>query len=332
MKRFKFAKNTIQNYFNFIIQNNPMKYIFLLFAFLVFFLSGCSSDSSSDDTPDPAPMEDPMSEDPMDPMDPELPTVDNTGFDLTAQDTEGWEMIWEDNFDTNLSQWNVWNSGAFNNELQFYQSSNLFVEDGFLFIEQAREDAFGATNPFDSTNKNFAFTSGRIETKEVYGPVKQEGTLRISARLKLPAGEGLWPAFWSYGDPWPTQGEIDIVEFRGGNTDEYITNFFYGNEVNIPLTNNTTGVHQVGVDLTEEFHVFEVEWSQFSLVMRFDGEIIRTITNADSQYVDDLFNKTEQIVLNLAVGGNFFNGMALNENEIPDQSYLIVDWVKVFKQ
>jgi len=271
---------------------------------------------------------------PMEPTAPVLPTVENLGFDLSAQDLEGWEMIWEDNFDEGLAKWKPWNSGAFNNELQFYQASNLFVEQGYLFIEQAREQASGPANPFDNTTKNFSYTSGRIETVDLFGPQINEGTLRISARIKLPAGEGLWPAFWSYGDPWPTQGEIDIMEFRGGNTMEYISNFFYGVEANMPLTdfNATTNVYEHGSDLTTEFHVFEVVWSRDSFLMYFDGTLVKTYDKGAFPFVDDFFDKREQVVLNLAVGGNFFNGQNLDERDIPDESFLIVDWVKIFKQ
>ncbi len=262
-----------------------------------------------------------------------LPEVTNVGFDFSATDIEGWELLWEDNFDTDLSEWNVWKGGAFNEELQLYQEENLYVEDGYLFIEQLREAASGATNPFDTTTKSFNFTSGRIESKELYNPSLQ-GTLRIAARIKLPTGEGLWPAFWSYGDPWPTQGEIDIMEFRGGRTNEYVTNFFYGTQANTPLTNSavTSYTHDAGLDLTNEFHVFDMVWSQNSLEVSLDGVEIRTFTTGEFQYIDDLFNKNEKVVLNMAVGGAFFNGMNINVSDIPNKSYLIVDWVKIYKQ
>ncbi|MFS4491298.1 family 16 glycosylhydrolase [Maribacter sp. 2308TA10-17] len=306
-----------------------MKNFLLLCAFILFSCSnsddGYSSTPPIDTTPD--------SQDP--PLEEEtvLPDVSNIGFDFSATDIEGWELVWEDNFNEGLSDWNVWEGGAFNEELQLYREDNLYVDKGYLFIEQLREMASGATNPFDTANKSFNFTSGRIETKELYNPSLQ-GTLRIAARIKLPAGEGLWPAFWSYGDPWPTQGEIDIVEFRGGKTNELVTNFFYGTQANTPLTNSsiTTYTHDAGIDLTTEFHVFDMVWSQNSLVVSLDGVEIRTFTTDEFQYIDDLFNKNEKVVLNLAVGGAFFNGMNLNAAEIPDKSYLIVDWVKIYKQ
>lgn len=308
---------------------NFMKKLFVLYV--LFALSCSNSDNGLTSAPAPDPMPDaenpPMEEVTV------LPEVSDAGFDFSASDLDGWELLWEDNFDASLSEWNIWKGGAFNEELQLYQEDNIYVEEGYLFVEQLRESATGATNPFDATTKTFNFTSGRIETKKLYNP-SQQGTLRIAARIKLPAGEGLWPAFWSYGDPWPTQGEIDIMEFRGGRTNEHVTNFFYGNEANMPLTNSseTTHVHDAGVDLTAEFHVFDMVWSQNSFVVSLDGVEIHTFSSSEFQYVDDLYNKNEKVVLNLAVGGAFFNGMSLNPADIPDKSYLIVDWVKIYTQ
>lgn len=305
-----------------------MKKLLILSAFVLFSCS--SNDNGLVSAPPNVPM--PIAQPELE-EETELPEVANVGFDFSATDLEGWELLWEDNFDAGLSDWNIWKGGAFNEELQLYQEDNLYVDEGYLFIEQLREMASGPTTPFDASTKSFNFTSGRIETKEQYNP-SQQGTLRIAARIKLPAGEGLWPAFWSYGDPWPTQGEIDIVEFRGGRTNEHVTNFFYGNEANTPLTDSsfTTYTHDAGTDLTTEFHVFDVVWSQNNLVVSLDGVEIQNFTNSEYVYIDDLFNKNEKVVLNMAVGGVFFNGMNINVADIPDKSYLVVDWVKIYKQ
>jgi len=306
-----------------------MKNIFILFMFISLFSCG------TDDNFTPEEAGNPEIETPTPPIEEssQLPEVSNLGFDFSATDLEGWNLVWEDNFDNNLSEWNAWNSGAFNEELQKYQPENLHVQEGYLYIEQQRESAIGDSNPFDSTVKTFDFTSGRIESKAVYSP-STRGTLRIAARIKLPAGEGLWPAFWSFGDPWPTQGEIDIMEFRGGRTNEYVTNFFFGLEANTPLTNSsiTSFTHNAQTDLTAEFHVFDMVWTENSLIVSLDGVEVRTFTTAEFQYIDDLFNKSEKLVLNMAVGGVFFNGMNLNVSEIPDTSYMIVDWVRVYNQ
>ena len=307
-----------------------MKYICLLATIIVF---SCSENEDTSITIIPENPEPEAQNPPEEEVVKELPEVLDAGFDLTAEDVVGWELVWEDNFNEGLLEWNIWEGGAFNQELQLYQKENLFVEDGYLLIEQSREPASGFVNPFDPSLKSFDFTSGRIETKDLYNPSSQ-GTLRIVARIKLPAGAGLWPAFWSYGDPWPTQGEIDILEFRGNRTNEHVTNFFYGNEANTPITDSsfTTYTHDAGTDLTTEFHVYELVWSRNNLVISLDGVEIKNFDNSTYIFIDDMFNKNQKVVLNLAVGGAFFNGMNLNSAQIPDQSYLIVDWVRVYKQ
>lgn len=306
------------------------KLLVFLFSLTLF---SCSDDNSLTTNQTSMPKTEAETENP--PIEEEitLPEVTDLGFDFGSTDIEGWNLLWEDNFENNLSEWNIWDGGAFNEELQKYQADNLYVEEGYLFIEQKRESTSGVTNPFDPTQKSFDFTSGRIESKNLYNPSLQ-GNLRIAARIKLPAGEGLWPAFWSYGDPWPTQGEIDIMEFRGGRTNELISNFFYGTQANTPLTDSsvTTNTHDAGNDLTAEFHVFDMVWSQNSIVVSLDGVEIRTFATGEFQYIDDLFNKNEKVVLNLAVGGAFFNGMNINVADIPDKSYMVVDWVRVYNQ
>jgi len=296
-----------------------MKKLLLLCAFIIF---SCSSD-------DNAPPESKFNtkEETI------LPTVSSTGFDYSTDDLEGWELLWEDNFNAGLSDWNVWKGGAFNGELQFYQPDNLYIDKGYLFIEQLRESITGVASPTTTVTKSFNFTSGRIETIELYNPSLQ-GTLRIAARIKLPAGEGLAPAFWNDGDPWPTQGQIDIMKFSGSKTNQYVNNFFYGTQPDTPLNDAAiTGyTSEAGVDLTSEFHIFDAVWSQNSIIFSMDGVETRTLSSAEFPDVAALFNKNQQVVLNMAVGGAIFEGEDLNLANIPDKSYFIVDWVKIYKQ
>lgn len=260
-----------------------------------------------------------------------------TGYDQTEDDVAGWELMFEDQFDgLYTTHWEAWNSGAFNNELQHYKPSNVETGNGYLFITHKRENSTGATDPFNNASKEFNFTSGRIETFEKYSPATTEDAtkLRFSARMYLPEGNGLWPAFWSYDDPWPTKGEIDIMELRGNDTDTYVTNFFYGTQANQILTNpgQTTFNVQAGVDITAGWHVFELIWAETELQMLFDGEIVHTYTEAQWGFIDDMYDKTQNLVLNLAIGGSFFNGQNLQESSIPDESFVAVDWVRIHKQ
>ena len=132
---------------------------------------------------------------------------------------EDYELVWSDEFDgTSLSkenwQYEIGGSGWGNNELQYYTDHNETVEDGLLTIHAKKED----TEMEKGVTRHY--TSTRIVTRD-----KQIFTYGyMCARIKLPLGQGMWPAFWmmpqnNYGEEghtwWPTGGEIDIMEARG---------------------------------------------------------------------------------------------------------------------
>ena len=287
--------------------------ISLLISLSILFATGCSdSNESNNSIP-----EDDMSNNPQ-PLDPNRP----------------WNLVFEDNFDDDLSEWNIWESGAFNNEIQYYRPEQLEIVDGVLNINIQRERITGDNNPFDTTPKEFEYVSGRIETKSTFGPSSIEGETeyRFMAHIKIPAGNGMWPAFWSYGDPWPTQGEIDIIEARGNLPNEFSSNIFYGTQPNIPLTNNDNTVveHEVEVDITADFHTYELIWTANSLEIKFDEETLHKYAANSLNYITSLFGKKQQVVLNTAVGGFFFpNSLS---SAFIDSSQMQVDWVRIYKR
>ena len=254
---------------------------------------------------------------------------DNTGVcdylqDENALISAGWTKTFDESFSTDLSKWNTWTGGAYNNELQMYQPANLQVSGGVLLVTAKKETVTGPTTNFDATSKTFNYTSGRIECKTNISASIKTPKVRIMARIKLPAGYGMWPAFWSYGDPWPTQGEIDCMEARGQEPFNYQTNFFYGRRTNQNQVRGAEGFITSSVSLTDCWHVYEMIWAKDSLTFMLDGAIVKVNTGT---YVGNLFGKTERIVLNLAVGGLFFSNF--------DPSQIVtgtmqVDYVKVF--
>ena len=262
------------------------------------------------------------------PQQPPPPAVTHgeCGYDLNEASVTaaGWTKKFEDNFSTDLNQWNIWYGGAFNNELQLYQQSNLQVVNGNLVITSKKETATGPTTPYDQTQKTFNYTSARIECKSNISASSATPKVRVTARIMLPSGYGMWPAFWSYGDPWPTQGEIDILEARGQEDNKYQTNYFYGRTANRNLVRNAEGYVTTDVSLQTCYHVYELIWSQNSLDFFFDGQLVKSNTGG---YVSSLFGKTERITLNLAVGGLFFSN--LDPSKIQTGT-MYVDWVKVF--
>ncbi len=291
--------------------------------FISLFLISCSCNKTKENTNQPA--EEFVTGKPTPPPPPApVHGVCNYDLDESTLTTTGWTKTFEDHFETDLSKWNTWTGGAFNNELQMYQPSNLSLSAGNLVITAIQETVAGPTTPFDATVKTFNYTSGRIECKTNVSASASTPKVRMIARIKLPSGYGMWPAFWSYGDPWATQGEIDILEARGQEDNKYQTNYFYGKTAGRNLVRSAEGFVTTDVSLQTCYHVYEVIWSQNTLQFYFDGVLVKTNSGG---YVPSLFGKTERITLNLAVGGLFFSNLnpALIQTGI-----MYVDWVKVF--
>lgn len=260
----------------------------------------------------------------------------------------GWTKVFEDNFDVSPNDskninWNVWGGGASNNELQMYTSyqSNLTVikdpaesQNNLLVIKANKQKIVGAKyrRDVDATPTKFDFTSARIESKKMFAPNNVNSQLRIASRIKLPSGYGMWPAFWLYGDRWPTNGEIDILEARGNERNKFQTNHFYGVIPDRNLVKNQEGFITTTTDLTQSWHVYEVIWKKNSLVFLLDGQMI--MSRSDN-YIPNLFERLERITFNLAVGGDFFykDGIRPTADQISikaGEGMMLVDWVKVF--
>jgi beta-glucanase (GH16 family) len=261
---------------------------------------------------------------PTPPPPPQVPGACDYDINETTILGAGWAKSFDESFSTDLTNWNTWYGGAFNNELQLYQAANLSVANGNLVISARKETVSGPTTPFDATPKTFDYTSGRIESKTNFSASASSPVVRMMARIKLPAGYGMWPAFWSYGDPWPTQGEIDILEARGQEDMKYQTNYFYGRSANRNLVRGAEGFVTTDVSLQTCYHVYEMIWSQNELKFYFDGVLVRTNSGG---YVPSLFGKSERITLNLAAGGLFFSNL---NPALIQTGTMYVDWVKVF--
>jgi beta-glucanase (GH16 family) len=236
----------------------------------------------------------------------------------------GWTKTFEDNFSTDLSKWDIWNGGAYNDELQLYQNTNLSLSNGNLLITAKKETVNGATNPYDPAVKTFNYTSGRIESKTHFSASAATPEVRMMARIKLPSGYGMWPAFWSYGDPWPTQGEIDILEARGNEPFQYHTAYWYGRRSGVNIASNTEATVNSETSLVDCWHVYEVIWEKNTLTYLLDGQVVVTKTGG---WIPNFFRKSERVTLNLAVGGGFFGNPSAASIQTGTMQ---IDWVKVF--
>lgn len=236
----------------------------------------------------------------------------------------GWKKIFEEQFDNKISKWRIWNAGAYNHELQLYQPSNLMIQDGILAIEARKESLVGYKFPKNKSVVPFVYSSGRIESKQLFSINKKHTKLRIMARIKLPIGYGMWPAFWAYGTPYPSQGEIDIMEARGSEPQKYLTNF-YEAKLEEGESIDHTAMIDLPTNLSSCFHVYEMEWSKDALISYFDGKLVDTKKN--DPHIASLFNKRERLVLNLAVGGGFYPALDTTKIQV---GTMYVDWVKVY--
>ena len=208
-------------------------------------------------------------------------------------------------------------SGWGNNELQYYtdRRENVKVENGYLLITAKKESFQGS-----------GYTSSRLLTKNKFD--QQYG--RFEARVRLPWGQGLWPAFWMLGadidsNPWPAAGEIDIMEFRGQEP-----NVIHGS-VHGPGYSGGNAITKT-YTLTNDrfdtgFHVFGIEWGPNYVNYYVDDVLYNQITPADvtGEWV---FDKPFFIIMNVAVGGTFV-GSPTNETVFPQT--MLVDYVRVYK-
>lgn len=218
--------------------------------------------------------------------------------------------IWSYDIGTGQNGWG-------NNELQYYtdRPENVVVKDGMLHITAVKENYQGS-----------AYTSARILTK---GKFEQKYG-RVEARIKLPWGKGIWPAFWMLGNDidavgWPQCGEIDIMEFRG--QEPTITHgsihgpgYSGGNPV-------TKSYDLVNDRFDTGFHIFGIEWGPNYINYYVDDVLYNQITPADATG-EWVFDKPFFLILNVAVGGSFVGGAPNDETEFPQT--MMVDYIRVY--
>jgi beta-glucanase (GH16 family) len=235
------------------------------------------------------------------------------------------EMVIQDEFNTDgAPNADIWGfdigngtDGWGNNELQYYtdRSENVQVQNGYLLLT-AQEESFEGSS----------YTSARLLTKGLF-----EMTYgRFEARIKLPWGQGIWPAFWMLGadiayNPWPGAGEIDIMEFRGQDPST-VLGTLHGP--------GYSGGESIGKSYTLEndrfdtgFHVFGIEWGTEHVNFYVDDVLYNQIT-PDDVTGDWVFNKPFYLLINLAVGGTFV-GPPSAETVFPQT--MVIDYVRVYR-
>lgn len=250
-------------------------------------------------------------------------------FSLTtpgqAQVRDGWRLVWSDEFNgpkLDESKWifQVERPGTVNGATQNYvghRSENARVENGYLVIEGRRDWYQG-----------YEYSSSQLKTqgkaKWTYG--------RMEARIKVPGGRGTWPAFWMMPDqchgPWPSCGEIDIMEHVGYDSDNFHSgahsaayNWTKGNQ-------KMAAKHVPGGD--GAFHVHAIEWFSDRIDFYLDGQHYHTYRNEKSGFDAWPFDRNFFIILNLAIGGNWGGAQGIDPNIWPRK--MLVDYVRVYQR
>lgn len=245
-----------------------------------------------------------------------------------------WSLVWSDEFDgpngsgVDPTKWvlETGGSGWGNNELEYYTPRlvNAHLENGALVIRALRETYTGP----DSMTRNY--TSARLKTQGKFSLTYG----RIEARLKIPYGQGMWPAFWMLGANigqvgWPTCGEMDIMENIGREPSKvhgtiHGPGYSGGNGLGAPYSLPNAR------PFADDFHTFAIEWEPNVIRFYVDGLLYTTRTPADlPAHSNWVFSKPFFILLNVAVGGSW-PGNPDATTVFPQT--MAVDYVRVYQR
>ncbi|MCT2558467.1 glycoside hydrolase family 16 protein [Tsuneonella sp. YG55] len=242
-------------------------------------------------------------------------------FDGTALDRSKWVTIGPD----------FW----VNNEQQVYvdRPDVLEVRDGMLVLTPRY-----APGVDTNARRNADFIAGRVETAGKFN--MRYG--RVEARIRMPDAEGVWPAFWMVGNgPWPTTGEIDVMEYVGEKD-------WTGSAIHGPGYSGDMGISNrfyfpEGEDVTG-WHVYAAEWKPDTIEFFVDGRLANRVTRPmGERWGKWVFNNPERIVINFALGGAYprkINNVTAPYEGLPKATVerikrgeiaMQVDWVRVWK-
>ncbi|MFD6426075.1 family 16 glycosylhydrolase [Streptomyces sp. NPDC060198] len=236
---------------------------------------------------------------------------DFNGTAGSAPDTSKWQTETGDNVN--------------NHERQYYTagSNNAKLDGQGNLVITARKE-----NPanYQCWYGTCQYTSARLNTSGKFSSTYGH----VETRMKIPRGQGIWPAFWMLGSDlgsvgWPNSGEIDIMEnvgFEPGTVHGTIHGPGYSGSAGIGAGYSLPG----GQAFADAFHTFAVDWAPNSITWSVDGNVYQTRTPADLGGNSWVFNKPFFIILNLAVGG-YWPGDPDGSTPFPGQ--LVVDYVHV---
>jgi beta-glucanase (GH16 family) len=244
-----------------------------------------------------------------------------------------YKLVWSDEFsgsdgaspDSSKWTYDVGGNGWGNNELEYYTNriKNAQIQGGHLVITAQKETYTGS----DGVTRNY--TSARLKTQGLFG----QAYGRFESRIKIPAGQGMWPAFWMLGNDitsngWPKCGEIDIME-NIGKEPGTVHGSLHGPSTVGPTSDATAPFGlPAGQNFADDFHLYAVEWEPGTI--RFYVDTALYVTFKSSQWPAGgswVFDHPFFIILNVAVGGDW-PGLPDGSTAFPQQ--MLVDYVRVY--
>ena len=238
------------------------------------------------------------------------------------------QYLWHDEFDGESIDLNKWTfeigtgaGGWGNNEWEYYtdRKENAYVKDGVLHIRALKEDYEGQK-----------YTSARMLTKGKFA--FKYGT--VEARIALPTGKGIWPAFWMLGENfdtvgWPACGEIDIIEAVNSENKIYGTNHWANGAEYATYGNNTGNYRNQKFDLDiTQFHTYKFTWDEKYIRMFVDDFMYHEILIEGNEGDTEEFHKPFFFLLYVAVAGNW-PGFEVDDSQFPNE--MLVDYIRVIK-
>lgn len=261
-------------------------------------------------------------------------------------DGDGWQLVWHDEFDgtgaIDARQWNAEQGFVRNEEDQWYQAENAYLQGGLLVIE-GRIDSI--PNPRFRPG-SASWTTARPHARYSSASINTRGRFsfrygRMEVRARIPAVCGAWPAIWTLGDEmeWPSCGEIDVMEFyQIGGRPHLLANAAWGDDRRYHAVWNSKRVPyshflEKDADWGEKFHVWRMDWTEDHVRIYLDGELLNDIALSATQngrigQHSNPFRQPHYILLNLAIGG--INGGEPQPGAFPMRYE--VDYVRVYQR